>query len=129
MFKKGYMIEVVSWEDDGDNYQTNKLSGLNENDVDFYKELLPLFYCKSNNSDCFGNCYEESDLRDIEETLDILTNLIIKYYPNFNKFYSDYDFSDSIHTIKYEFLDKVLGSGEFYFRVFEAMKIYSRRYY
>ena len=124
MLKKGYIIEVDSWENDGYNYQTNTISGLTDNDVNFYKELLLLFYSKSNNHNCFGNCYEKSDLRDIEETLEILTNLIIKYYPNFNKFYNDCDVSDSIYTIKYEFLNKVLGSGEYYFRVFDNMKIY-----
>lgn len=42
-FPKGYQLHVTTWENDGDFYQTEILSGLTEADVRFYLDLANRF--------------------------------------------------------------------------------------
>lgn len=44
----GYMLQVRTWENDGDNYNTNTLYGLNEAEVRFYLDLCDYFNDKGN---------------------------------------------------------------------------------
>lgn len=41
--KKGYLLSVTSWENDGDNYNTVILDGLEKEDVDFYLNFIIIF--------------------------------------------------------------------------------------
>lgn len=48
---KGYEIHISSWENDGDDYSTQVISGLSKEDVKFYIETIKLF------SAYIGNIY------------------------------------------------------------------------
>ena len=53
---KGYVIEIETWENDGDNYKTQTIFGVEEQEIQQYKYILELFqgsHC--NNRDKCGN--------------------------------------------------------------------------
>lgn len=55
----GYRVTIISWENDGDAYDTNIIEGLSKERVEFIIELCKLFYSGSNNGGrTFGNMYE-----------------------------------------------------------------------
>lgn len=43
LYPRGYMLRVTTWENDADNYQTEELSGLNEEEVNFIIKFTDLF--------------------------------------------------------------------------------------
>lgn len=55
--KAGYRIEVVTWENDADNYQTHSWDGLTKEKVIELMKYLKL-HKKPYHSDGFGNMYE-----------------------------------------------------------------------
>jgi hypothetical protein len=44
----GYQIQIESWENDGDNYNTKVISGLNEDECYFYVEVCKYFKQRGN---------------------------------------------------------------------------------
>jgi hypothetical protein len=53
--KPGFLLKVVSWENDADNYNTWEKDGLSENDVRFYILMAKLFASKYDDAGAFGN--------------------------------------------------------------------------
>jgi hypothetical protein len=62
----GYQLHITSWENDGDNYKTQIISGLTKEDVQFYLHFLNHF----GNDGSYGNenTYEYSDAEKIAIT-------------------------------------------------------------
>ncbi|AIZ01924.1 hypothetical protein VR5_137 [Escherichia phage vb_EcoM-VR5] len=49
---KGYVIEIETWENDGDNYKTQTIFGVEEQEIQQYKYILELFqgsHCNNRN--------------------------------------------------------------------------------
>lgn len=56
-----FCLEVTSWENDGDNYKTNRYFTVNKEVLEYLEEFLSLF-----SSDTYGNEYRtDSDLKEI----------------------------------------------------------------
>lgn len=54
-FKKGFMIAIESWENDGDHYSTQIIDGLTQQEVRQMTYVMPFFKSSCNNKGCFGN--------------------------------------------------------------------------
>ncbi len=53
---KGYVVEIETWENDGDNYKTQTIFGVEEQEIQQYKYILELFHgSHCNNPDKCGN--------------------------------------------------------------------------
>jgi hypothetical protein len=113
---KGYRLTVKTWENDADNYRTETISGLSENDVKFFTKLCKLF-----EDDQLNNLYEPSDeeleyfdlkLNEfIEENKDIVPNDFIgDEIANF----------DDLHDTLFEM---GICAEEFFTRVIESYKV------
>lgn len=55
---KGFVVEVTSWENDGDDYQTIQKFEASGAFVEVIQRLAPLFKSRCNNKGCFGNTSE-----------------------------------------------------------------------
>lgn len=71
---KGYQLHFTTWENDGDFYRTDIISGLEKDDVKFYIDLLQHFKCKhdrKNDNDTFyGN--GSTDMKELRKIIDEL---------------------------------------------------------
>lgn len=108
VFSAGYTIEVVSWENDGDHYNTKSLNVQNLDDVKAINHLCEnLFVSESDDESAIGNTLDESLYRVltyIQDNLEILKtmeNLGYKDLPKFESFkekiinhFDDIDFND-----------------------------------
>lgn len=86
---KGYAIEIETWENDGDNYKTQTVFGVEEQEIQQYKYILELFHgSHCNNRNKCGN-----------SEWDVVKHLVIAHIASGVK----------SGQLTYEFLDKVLG--------------------
>lgn len=86
---KGYVLEIETWENDGDNYKTQTVFGVEEHEISQYKFILGLFkgsHC-NNRSKCGNGDW------------DIVKHLVIAHIESGAK----------SGQLTPEFLDKVLG--------------------
>lgn len=109
--KAGYRITVVSWENDGDNYRTKTVDGLDEATARYHVDLLKLL---SNNK--FGNMYDPST-----EEIDEFRAEIIKVMEAHNQISEEakYSFDHALEDV-----GEYTGYGEdFYTRVVERIAV------
>lgn len=86
---KGYVLEIETWENDGDNYKTQTIFGVEEHEIQQYKYVLELFHgSHCNNRNKCGN-----------EDWDVVKHLVIAHI----------DSGVKSGQLTPEFLDKVLG--------------------
>lgn len=127
----GYRLTVVSWENDGDNYQTKVLEGLTKEQTQFYVEFLKWFDSKNQPNHkfkTFGNMYDPSE-SEVAEAHNYIKVTLFQYSDIINNLWeynviedciTDDDFSDVINDLH----SNVCGrSEEFYFRVVESIKV------
>jgi len=105
--KKGYTIEVVSWENDGDNYRTKrKTIELKEDALIIYKICKELFMDGCNNQASIGNSMDGEANSIISEYIEKNPELLLT--------------KDKINNLGYE----LMGGSEYYdFRVCESVEI------
>ena len=129
MIPAGWRIEVTSWENDGDYYNTTILEGLDEDVARFYVELAQLF------GDSDIDAANAFDNEDVEwDKLIIAFKAIVAKYPNvlrkiwhqpdeavIEEHLSDDQIEDSIQDVVCDILD---SSEVVIFRVFESYKAY-----
>jgi hypothetical protein len=131
MIKAGIMLEVTSWENDGDFYQTKQLSGLTDSEAIMLIEFLNLFSREGK----FGNNGVDEVSRD--EFIKSVEIIIAHHYDTFISFF-EHDLDSSINDDEYfielihEVLcDKILGYSEeyndvpYFFRKCESIKVYN----
>jgi hypothetical protein len=56
--KSGYLLKIITWENDADNYNTKEIEGLSEHEVRFYTKIAQLFNSCHDTADSdtrFGN--------------------------------------------------------------------------
>lgn len=68
----GYQLQVTTWENDADDYKTQKISGLSFNEVLFYVELASKFVSINAKVPGLGN--EDHDDETLKEVLDEVMN-------------------------------------------------------
>ena len=121
----GYRLSVVSWENDGDHYNTEVMEGLSEEEVKFLVEICKLHYSqyRDHNVRTFGNMYEPND-KEIEEYYEALDN-IRKKYPNVKDKYDneEHELEDGEHVREAFCYDLGFTKGEFFTRVCESFKV------
>jgi hypothetical protein len=110
IIKAGYRLSVTSWENDGDNYQTHSIDGLNEEKVKNLIELVSLFESRNSSKNKFGNIYEANKFE--RENLD----LELKQFLNA---------LGDVDIIKDHWLSSLglFRTGDFYTRVFEEFTV------
>jgi len=122
-FQPGYILEVESWENDADNYQTKIVGSLSKEVAEVMFDIICYFKPRSQYKNCFGNSVIGSE--------DLIV-LVEKYRKRvFDAFFeagwdihSEEDVDDSF--IIENIVDKLIGAwneGE-YFRVMNSAKMY-----
>jgi len=116
----GYQIHITSWENDGDHYATQILSGLSEEDVCFYAELLPLFVSQSRGG------FSNRDNVLMESVIEAIEKVLANHPKISNKLRKQFiDSSPTEHDVIVETMRELLGYSEYYtFRVFSDMKVF-----
>lgn len=108
--KAGYRMTVVSWENDGDNYNTITKDGLTENEVQMYVDFLSLL--KGNSE--FSNMYEPDD-----EEIEGFNQAVLPLLKKHDVVYFDGYPCD----MACEIVGELTGYTEFFTRVVEEIKI------
>ncbi len=125
--KAGYRLTVVSWENDGDNYNTKVIEGLTKEETTFFIGCCKVFSSKNRDKNNIGNMYAPS-YKEIEQFVKVLKEVAVDHsyivlsdkYSHYFKYNDDEEFTDSMHEMLYDF---GLTSGEFYTRVCESYKV------
>jgi hypothetical protein len=126
--KAGIKLEITSWENDADNYNTKSITGLTEDEAKFYIEFAKLFKScnQQGEKEHFGNT---SDLtKDQELALNKLVCDLVKKYPLASNVYNGYGYNeheidngDFIHNLSSD----ILGCCEYItFRVYDSYRAY-----
>lgn len=124
----GYQIQVTSWENDGDNYNTKILSGLSKELAKFYSDFCKLF-TKSHHEPggIAGNAYKKSDVK--WDSLFEKFKEIVGGFPGcfaemgWEKvdLENESELRNAIGEIAYELMG---GSEYFYFRKVETIEVF-----
>lgn len=121
----GYQLHVTTWENDADNYSTQIINGLTEEDVHFLLSLARNFKSRNDTKPGLGN--DEVDT-------DVLTSLIrdaLEANPDISSAVrADWIEGIASGDIAYElFIDRLLGSpgegyGGYFCRVFDDYEVF-----
>lgn len=110
--KAGYRLEVVSWENDADNYKTEAIDGLDKETCQFYIDLVKL----TGRNGEFGNMYEPSDAEFAK-----FTKVLVKVFKAHGKPVDD---EDAVHDEAIAIIGDMLGYSEHYHtRVMDNYKV------
>lgn len=135
---KGYIVEVTSWENDGDDYDTIQKFEADSGFVEVVQRLAPLFKSRCNNKGCFGNTSDgDVDMYNLAEAAyealktmeasvvykvigyDILSLQFENEAIPFEKF------EEAGEAVKEFVRNNMTGWSEYYdFRVVEEVKVY-----
>lgn len=115
VINKGYTITVVSWENDGDNYNTKSINVPSKELAKAYYELMQLCTSKNNNPKegvRLGNTYEEFSGKQIKLIKEFLSSnpILIEFVSSVSETISDEDFVN----VFWELTQDLLGSSEDY---------------
>jgi hypothetical protein len=122
----GYRLTVVSWENDGDNYNTKVLEGLTREVCQYYVDLcklLSLDIGKRNSN--FSNLYDPSD-SEREELIDALMPIASKHLHTAIPLADIEDVANREYVWDYvmgTMYDLGLSGGEFYTRVCDGFTV------
>jgi len=123
MIKKGIKLDITSWENDGDHYNTKSFTGLDLDEAKFMIDVLQLF--SSSNKQGFGNAHEDDDITD--EVVNAVTKVVMAHKSN-HALCPDFlvkmgfDKEVEMDAIR-EFAYEAMGCSEYYqFRVYESHK-------
>lgn len=123
LYKKGYLVRVDSWENDGDNPQTNEISALSEEKARQIFELASLFTSDGARGKGIGNMYDPS-----EKELEKFNNTIGKFlekHPTYMKFDKDMvSLEDKADYVRDSVYDLGLVGGDFFSRVCERVEVF-----
>ena len=120
--KKGYTLTVVSWENDGDNYNTNSITVESKEMAEAYYNMMQL--CRSKNNRIngeigLGNSSDGFNRRQRQA--------IISLFDNYPILLQGTEIDEDEHNLDYLFMEisvDLLGSSEFYTcRVMESCTI------
>jgi len=108
---KGYTLEVVSWENDGDNYNTKQFTTESKEEAEkLYKICTVLFKSHNNKQGGVGNSMDGK-----------CKKTILEYIEDNKKDFSDLIDEDDIMDYFYNIGYELMGGSEYYdFRVCES---------
>lgn len=112
LYKKGYLVRVVSWENDGDNYNTKEVSGLTKEEAESTVAFAKLFTSKHDiDNPGIGNIYDPSDSA-AKVVFDILRNHYDTYGdPDIAKDLQEFDEEDWPDLIPSWLMEKAYDLG------------------
>ena len=125
----GYQIQITSWENDADHYNTVIKSGLTKDTAKFLLRFAELFKSANNHQDPgFGNQCRDHDETDWDALTAKFSILVLKYPSALKELgWSKTDLAknasgrDVIHELHYDLFG---GSEYFSFRVFDTAESY-----
>ena len=123
VISKGYTITVVSWENDGDNYNTNSITVESKEMAEAYYNMMQL--CRSKNNRIngeigLGNTSDGFNRRQRQAIISLFDNYPILLHGT----KIDEDEDDDLDYLFMEISGDLLGSSEFYTcRVMESCSI------
>jgi hypothetical protein len=130
----GYQLQVTSWENDGDNYNTEIISGLTAYDVKFLIDVAKLFRTQYQvkDSKVFGGGGCGNNDWSIDEVVTAVDAVIAKhsYVSDGIKEQWTFDKTDEHYADSYtDMISELVGSSEYcdesnYFRVMESYQVY-----
>lgn len=122
----GYRLTVVSWENDGDNYNTKVLEGLSRETCQMYVDLCKLLGVSNGHRDRnLSNLYEPSEDQ-IEKLTDAFMPIVAKYLHTVIPLEDIEDATNKEYVCDYimsVLYDLGLSCGEWYTRVCESVTI------
>lgn len=124
---QGFQLIITSWENDGDNYNTETVSGLSLEEVSFLTKFISLFRSRNNrnNNNHIGNYYEPSE-KELSHILNVIKQFVeqnpspakfIEYFNGLND--DEYALNGPIELAS----DLSLSRGEFFTRVIEDFQV------
>ena len=120
VISKGYTLEVVSWENDGDDYRTKSVTvDTIEEAKGIYNMCMTLFKSCNKGEGCIGNSPHYNTLK--------ITPIIISYFKEHPELYLDKPITDDEDLINLcrVYACTLLGGGEYYeYRVCESCTCY-----
>lgn len=118
LVKKGYTLEVTSWENDADNYRTESITYENKDEATRISKMIRELFCSSTNGGKgIGNIMDEDEKAE-QIILEYLSeNIVFEDQENMD----DETKVDNVMGIN----NDVMGGSEWYYsRVFDSMEIY-----
>jgi hypothetical protein len=118
--KKGYTLEVVSWENDGDNYRTKRVTYKDKEKAIAVAKMCKELFCSCNNDD--GGVGNSMDGEENKRVVDYMKahSILTEGEKDFDK-----DEDDDYFYLCTEYADDLIGCSECYdFRVCESVKIF-----
>lgn len=95
IYKKGILLKITTWENDGDHYQTQEHQGLTNDQAAFMIKIANLFTSANNpHSPGFGNC-DISDI-DVQKLESALEKIILEFKDLSNE---NFDFKQVLEDI------------------------------
>lgn len=130
--KPGYLLCINSWENDADNYKTERIEGLTYEDVQFYIYFCRHFYSSSwGHPNAIGKGFGNMDIEEAPDAESIAIIAAYEKYPPTSEFLLA-DVKSSIEGYKncpeesYDWVDDLIGiwnEGETY-RVFSGFEVH-----
>lgn len=125
---KGYLAKITTWENDADNYRTEELSGLTEDQVKCLIGLCELHYSKNryDGKAGFGNIYDYPDSLTLKKYWDAIRELINTNRETFFEWFEldDDSFDNHLGDAVGDFLYTIgIRGSDFYTRVFDKIEI------
>lgn len=132
LYSKGYLIRIISWENDGDNYNTKELLLDTEQEARTVSALCNLLRSRhSVDHPSFGNMYEPSD-SDIKEfavaiaAVPGIKEFVKSVFPDIEEAQENpecgFGYMDSIMDILYDL--GLTGSEHYFTRVCDTVSVY-----
>ena len=126
--KKGYTLTVVSWENDGDNYNTNTKTVKTIEEAEAFYKLMQLCVSKNSNRKGLGNTTDDSfNTRQVKMIADFLREnpAALKEFFEYNPDLDDDNIDDEDYVVYFdEIKHDLLGSSEYYLcRVMESCTV------
>lgn len=121
LIKAGIRLEITSYEGDADNFNTELIDGLTDDEAKFYIEFASLFKSCNRHTDIvnFGNARNLSDKQ--FTTLTCKVEKIINKYPAASRIHQHNNIKDFTSELSYD----ILGCCEHVdFRVFHSYRAY-----
>tara|TARA_B100001105_G_scaffold148940_1_gene119432 strand:- start:3882 stop:4307 length:426 start_codon:yes stop_codon:yes gene_type:complete len=123
IINKGYTVEVVSWENDGDNYRTKSTTYSSLEEAKAVKRMCENLFISGHDDNTVGNKVEDQ----YEECCEIVKSYLVSHPESQSghfKVKEDTRAGDAWDSISHVNSD-LLGSSEYYFsRVCESCTIY-----
>lgn len=135
---KGYIVEVTSWENDGDDYDTIQKFEADSGFVEVVQRLAPLFKSRCNNKGCFGNTSDgDVDMYNLAEAayeaLKTMESSVVYKVIGYDILSLQFEneaipfekFEEAGEAVKEFVRNNMTGWSEYYdFRVVEEVKVY-----